>query len=54
MISNIFIYLFITFKQSDIFGTPNYASPEVLHGQTPGYQSDIFSIGVIIYAMYLI
>ena len=34
---------------SDLAGTPLYLAPEVLHGQQATVQSDIYSLGVLLY-----
>jgi len=34
------------------FGTPHYASPEQLKGETPGITSDIFQLGLIFYNIF--
>lgn len=33
------------------YGTPNYIASEILLGKQPSFQSDVFSLGVIMYAM---
>ena len=42
------------FKLAFPVGTLNYMSPEVLMGEKATYKSDVFSIGSILYFMYLI
>jgi serine/threonine-protein kinase len=34
---------------SDLAGTPLYVAPEVLHGQPAGIQSDVYSLGVLVF-----
>lgn len=41
-------------KRKTICGTPNYIAPEILEGKTGhSYEVDIWSLGVIIYAMLI-
>jgi len=37
--------------ESGIFGTPNYMSPEQLKDEPIGFQSDIFSLGCVLYKL---
>ncbi|MBW2610295.1 MAG: protein kinase [Deltaproteobacteria bacterium] len=37
--------------ETGIFGTPNYMSPEQLKDEPIGYQSDIFSLGCVLYKL---
>ena len=34
-----------------VIGTPYYLSPEIVHGQSYDYKSDVWSIGVLLYEM---
>jgi serine/threonine protein kinase len=38
-------------EQKTLCGTPNYISPEVLNSQPYGLQSDLWSLGCILYAL---
>ncbi len=38
-------------EDKSIGGTPNYLAPEVLSGQSPSIQSDIYALGVTLYEM---
>lgn len=39
------------YSDNCICGTPNYISPEVLNGQIPTFMCDVWSLGVMIYAL---
>jgi serine/threonine protein kinase len=39
-------------EEEDIFGTPNYVAPEILQSKSATFESDVFSLGAILYAMY--
>lgn len=38
-------------EQKTLCGTPNYISPEVLNSQPYGLQSDLWSLGCILFAL---
>ncbi len=37
--------------ESDLGGTPNYLAPELLHGDQPSVQSDMYALGVTLYEL---
>lgn len=38
-------------EDSDFGGTPNYLAPELLHGEQPSVQSDMYALGVTLYEL---